>query len=188
MTAPPSTSSTDEELIAAANRGDASAFEALYYRYREWVIGLAQRFACDNGEALDVLQDTFLYFWRKFPGFALRARLTTFLYPVVRNESISKLRLHAREVVVEELPLVPIPERIGDTIGLRQELAGALRDLSAAHREVLVLRFVDEMTVAEIAAATGIAEGTVKSRIHHAVRRLREDPRMRLYWAEQRRE
>ena len=89
-------SRTDEELVAAANRGSATAFEALYQRHREWVVRLAYRFTRNEHDALDVLQDTFAYFFGKFPGFHLTARLTTFLYPVVRNLALTRRRKAAR--------------------------------------------------------------------------------------------
>src|SRR5437773_11456375 len=71
---------SDQQLIAAINDGDADAFEVLYRRYRDWVANLAYRFTGDRELALDVLQETFLYFLRKFPGFILTAQLKTFLY------------------------------------------------------------------------------------------------------------
>src|SRR5213594_1361660 len=83
---------SDLELIAAINDGEAAAFEALYFRYRDWVVGLAHRFTGDSDSALDVLQETFLYFLRKFPGFRLTASLKTFLYPAIRNLSIAARR------------------------------------------------------------------------------------------------
>jgi RNA polymerase sigma-70 factor (ECF subfamily) len=76
---------SDEALIDGANRGEVEAFEALYRRYRDWVVAVAYRHTGDRDDALDVLQDTFAYLFGKFPGFALTARLTTFLYPVVKN-------------------------------------------------------------------------------------------------------
>jgi RNA polymerase sigma-70 factor (ECF subfamily) len=87
-----SDSRSDQELIAALNDGDSHAFEAWYYRYRDWVVSLAYRFTSDRDLALDVLQETFLYFVRKFPGFRLTAQLKTFLYPAVRNLSIAARR------------------------------------------------------------------------------------------------
>ena len=78
---------SDQELIAAINGGDTDAFEVLYHRYRDWVVNLAYRFTGDREMALDVLQETFLYFVKKFPGFKLTAQLRTFLYPAVRNLS-----------------------------------------------------------------------------------------------------
>jgi RNA polymerase sigma-70 factor (ECF subfamily) len=77
--APASDSPSDQELVALVNRGDANAFEMLYQRYRDWVVNLAHRFTGSEDLALDVLQETFLYFLRKFPGFELRANLKTFL-------------------------------------------------------------------------------------------------------------
>ena len=78
---------TDLELIDAINDGDAAAFEALYRRYRDWVVNLGYRFTGDSELALDVMQDTFLYLVKKFPGFRLTSQLKTFLYPAVRNLS-----------------------------------------------------------------------------------------------------
>ena len=82
----------DTELIAAVNAGDADAFEALYWRYRDWIASLAWRFTGDPDLALDVMQETFLYLLRKFPGFRLTAQLKTFLYPAVRHLSLSARR------------------------------------------------------------------------------------------------
>src|SRR5437763_16185434 len=91
----------DLELIAAINNGDAAAFEVLYFRYRDWVAGLAHRFTGDADSALDVMQETFLYFLRKFPGFRLTASLKTFLYPAVRNLSIAARNKTARYQATE---------------------------------------------------------------------------------------
>src|SRR2546423_15536798 len=79
----------DQQLIAAINCGDSAAFEVLYFRYRDWVVGLAHRIIGDSDAALDVMQETFLYFLRKFPGFKLTANFKTFLYPAVRNLAIA---------------------------------------------------------------------------------------------------
>jgi len=166
----------DLELIAAINRGDAAAFEALYFRYREWVVGLAHRFTGDGDSALDVMQETFLYFLRKFPGFRLTASLKTFLYPAVRNLSIAARhkagRYQATEADLERLEHTVAPDQAEAGPG---DLAVVLARLSEEHREVLLLRFVDGLSLAEIAQATEIPLGTVKSRLHNALELLRQD-------------
>jgi len=171
---------TDQELIAAANAGDGDSFEALYYRYREWVTGLAYRLTGDHALALDVLQETFLYFLQKFPGFVLTCQLKTFLYPAVRNLSIAARRKAQRAqgdaAVPEELEGPDIPPPGGD------EIDAVIHGLGAEHREVLLLRFVDGLTVPEIAAALEIPEGTVKSRIHSAIGKLRADARTKEFF------
>ncbi len=80
---------TDEELIEEINAGNDGAFEVLYHRYRDWVHSLAYRFTGSDAEALDVAQETFIYLLKKFPGFILTAKMTTFLYPAVKNFSIT---------------------------------------------------------------------------------------------------
>jgi RNA polymerase sigma-70 factor (ECF subfamily) len=64
----------------------------------------------------------------------------------------------------------------------RSELADAMAGLSPAHCQAMLLRFVDELSIDEIAAATGVPSGTVKSRLHHAIAALRADPRMKRFF------
>lgn len=171
----------DAELIEACNRAApdaaARAFEALYFRHREFVLRVARRFTRDRELALDVLQETFAYLLRKFPpagpGLVLTARLQTLLYPVAKNTAISMLRKADRyvenpEVTPDELPAPDAPE--GEPID------AALAGLSAERREVVLLRFVDDLSLAEIAATLGVPLGTVKSRLHLAIKELKEDP------------
>jgi RNA polymerase sigma-70 factor (ECF subfamily) len=171
----------DRALIEAANRGDDAAFEALYYRYRDWVVRLAYRFTANHEDALDVLQDTFAYFLRKFPGFRLSAKMTTFLYPVVKNLSLGLLRKRKRYVIDDDL-LRRVPAR--EPEGSRADLAAVLGILPQAQQEVLLMRFVDGMRLGEIAEALAIPLGTVKSRLHNALGTLRSDARTRAYFEE----
>ena len=171
--------------MRALNEGDASAFDGLYYRYRDWVVRLAQRFTGNDADALDVLQETFAYLFRKFPGFVLSASMTTFLYPVVKNLSIAAKRKRARSAQApadDPPPDPPAPQPI-DYDRQRRELAAVLAVLPEAQREVLLMRFVDGMSLAEIGEALGVPEGTVKSRLHNAIAALRKDERTREYFA-----
>jgi len=173
---------SDQALVADLNEGDASAFDALYYRYRDWVYRLACRLTGNDDDALDVLQETFGYLFGKFPGFVLTARLTTFLYPAVKNLAIAHRRKRQRLTGHElpaELPGKPDPDNADKT---RSELATVLSSLPETHREVLLMRFVDDMSLAEIAAALSIPEGTVKSRLHNAIAALRQDPHVKNYF------
>jgi RNA polymerase sigma-70 factor, ECF subfamily len=178
---PPTDDSSDEALVAALNAGDTSAFDAVYYRYRDWVVRVAYRFTGNNEDALDVLQETFAYLFRKFPGFVLTARMTTFLYPVVKNLSLAARRKRVRQLGGS---LSSASDAIAQPTvrAARDELALVLASLPETHREVLLMRFVDDMSLAEIGHALSIPEGTVKSRLHHAIAALRNDPRVREYF------
>jgi len=175
----PVDSRTDEELVAAANAGEAAAFETLYRRHRDWVLRVACRFTRDRDEALDVLQETFLYLLKKFPGFHLTSQLTTFLYPAVKNTAIARRRRRLRLVDAgqEEAFTPAIPARSDGSAACRDDLADILAGLPEPQREVLLMRFVDDMTPTEIASALDIPVGTAKSRLHGAIERLRADPR-----------
>jgi RNA polymerase sigma-70 factor (ECF subfamily) len=175
---------TDLELVRALNSGDADAFDTLYYRHRDWVVRLAQRFTGNGEDALDVLQETFSYLFRKFPGFVLTASMTTFLYPVVKNLSIAARRKRAR---LAQLPdeagrLEPEAPATTDYDRQREELSTVLGRLPEGQREALLMRFVDGMSLAEIGEALGVPEGTVKSRLHNAIATLRLDERTARYF------
>jgi len=169
----------DQQLVAAINAGDLRAFDALYYRYRDWVVRLARRFTGNGEDALDVVQETFSYVFRKFPGFHLRAQFTTFLYPVVRNLSLAAVRKRRGGGGEEVILGVPAPQ---EKPGGPGELGIVLAGLPTGQREVLLMRFVDGMSLDEIAKALGIPVGTVKSRMHNALAALRADPRTRDYF------
>lgn len=175
---------SDEELIELANNGDPDAFETLYYRYKDWVYSLAWRFTGNQEQALDVLQETFFYILKKFPNLKLTARMTTFLYPVVKHLSLTIRRGNKRQIHIgeplNELPL-PVPKNIG---GSRAELAAVLAVLPDEQREVILMRFVDDMKIVEIAKVLNIPVGTVKSRLHNALQTLRHDRRTRDYFLE----
>ena len=174
--------SSDLELIAEINNGDSGAFETLYLRYRDWVVSLAQRFTGDSDAALDVMQETFLYFLKKFPGFRLTANLKTFLYPAVRNLSIA-VRRKAQRYQATEAQLEKIENTASEeTVVASSELAAVLAGLSEEHRETILLRFVDGLSLAEMAEAMEIPLGTVKSRLHIALQTLRNDKRTREFF------
>ena len=175
---------TDQDLVDALNAGDVRAFDAIYHRYRDWVVRLAVRFTGHEDDALDVLQETFSYVFRKFPGFRLTASMTTFLYPVVKNLSIATKRKRTRMASTDAVEAPdPVAPAAADPDRERGELAAVMSGLPEGQREVLLMRFVDGMSLQEIGGALGIPEGTVKSRIHNAIATLRNDPRARRYFS-----
>jgi RNA polymerase sigma-70 factor, ECF subfamily len=172
----------DQQLVAALNAGDVSAFDALYYRYRDWVMRLAFRFTANQDDALDVLQETFAYLFGKFPGFILTARMTTFLYPVVKNLSLAARRKRNR-LQSDDLALDAAPAPIGAKGASAEDLAVLVQALPEIQREVLLMRFLDDMSMAEIAGALAIPEGTVKSRLHHAIQALKADQKVKEFFS-----
>ncbi len=177
---------TDEELIDALNRSQPRAFDQLYARHREWVWRVAVRYLGDESEAWDVVQTVFMDFLKRFPGFVLTSQLTTYLYPVTRHFAYAAARKRKRIAtgIDENAPLpscappdVERDERLG-------RLNQAISRLPAIHAEVLLMRFVDDLSMDEIGAALGVPPGTVKSRLHHAIAKLQADPDAAAYFSE----
>ncbi len=180
---------SDAALVQDCNDGHrnaaAAAFEALYLRHKDFVLRVALRFTPDFDMALDVLQTTFLQLLRMFPpsggGLELNAKLTTLLYPIARNAAISAMRKAGRfPIDSDTLPdELPAPQEQHD-----DGIAKLLATLPAGQREVLILRFVDGMTLAEIAATLGIPQGTVKSRLHFGIASLKSSPLLEDFFPE----
>ena len=167
----------DRALVERANAGEEAAFEGLYEAHRAWVLALATRFTGNREDALDVLQETFVELFSRFPGFRLTSSLRAYLFPVVKHRSISLMRKrrpvvdldHARGRAARAAPTAQWP---GETAGAHPRL---IAGLPAAQREVLGLRFVLDLRLSEIADALAIPLGTVKSRLHTALAALRRN-------------
>lgn len=180
----PSHDPTDAELVARVNAGDSDAFTQLYERHRDWCISVAWRFVRNADRAADITQETFLHWLRRFPPhappFELTAQVRTYLYTVIRSIALTQRRRDA----TAHAHLPPLAaSRTEPSESSPIETGAALRvvldRLSEFHREVLILRYVDDLALDEIALALNLPLGTVKSRLHHALQALRDDPTAR---------
>ena len=173
---------SDQELIEAINKGQLDAFEVLYYRYRDWVFNLAWRFTRSRSDSLDVLQETFTYLLGKFPGFKLTASMTTFLYPAVKHISFNikkkNLRFSSENDVSDEI----IDSKSNASGNIPGDLTVVLDILPEELREILLMKYVDDMSQEEIAEALNSPLGTVKSRLHRALQILRDNNQTRSYF------
>lgn len=170
----------DAALVALCNGSDAQerarAFDALYRRHRGFVLLVARRFTHDDDAAADVAQETFLYLLRRFPpvgdGLDLRAKLDTLLYTTAKHLALTTVRNAARHascgVDPDDLPATEMP--------VPGEISKWLARLGHRQRTVVRLRFVEDLTVREIAGELGIPEGTVKSRLRTGLAKLRACP------------
>ena len=176
--------------MAAYQRGDLGAFEALVVRHERRLWNFLRRFVRDPEAAEDLLQEVFLRMVKSAPQWRPTAKVTTWLFTIARNLCVDHTRaaVHRRAASldspgpagdegapwVERLPAAG-PGAEGAVMGrqLAVELDAALATLPVEQREVFLLREVMEMPFAEIAVAVGAPEPTVKSRLRYALESLR---------------
>ena len=169
----------EKDLICRAARGDAEAFRQLVEAYQTPAYRLAARM-CGPDSAEDVTQEAFLAAWRALPEFRGDCRFSTWLYRLVSNAAIDCLRQekkHRDTGDVDDLELPdggPSLQEQAERSDTRDAVRRALDRLSPEHRQVLLLRFMQELDYGEIARALDVSEGTVKSRINRAKSKLRE--------------
>ena len=167
----------DSQLIEAARAGDERAFETLYRRYRDFVLIIAVRFGATGQDALDVLQETFLYLLRKLPGLELQCRLRTLLYPVAKHLALDRKAARRGHADLDAVPDPPArPGEESTAVDSLEAVLHLLARLPPGEAEVVWLRFVDGLSLDEVAAALAIPLGTVKSRLHAALEALRRRP------------
>ena len=179
----------DRDPLAALRAGDASLFEEFVRREAGSLTGFFVRLGAGADEAQDLAQETFLKMFRARTSYQPRERFTAYAYRVARNAWVDRARRSAArprpaagwDPALEGPPpeeRIPAPEsEVGRELGLREEAArlrSALLELSDGHRAVFELGVVQELSYPEISAALDVPVGTVKSRMFHAVRKLRK--------------
>jgi RNA polymerase sigma-70 factor (ECF subfamily) len=174
------------DLIHRFQSGQSRAFEALYDRFKDTVYRTAFFITRNSGEAEDAVQETFLDVLRALPNYDVAgpARFETWLYRVTVNRCRSRMRRKRLstedwdeiEERLERIP-EPHPEHNPEEVALDREQAvelwQAVDTLSEEQRVTVLLRYQQGLSYGEIAEALGISQGTVKSRLYHAHRRLK---------------
>jgi len=143
------------------------AFEVLLQRYQAKVFRLVFSILGNSSRSEEVTQDVFLKVWQALPGYDGRASLSTWIYTIARNTSISHVR---GEFYRKTLSLEEAPEPLGRPVPVlgRIEIERLLTILPDEQREVIVLFYLQERSIEEVAAMLDLPEGTVKSHLHRA--------------------
>ena len=174
--------SPDEVLVIAAILGNLEAFEELVVRYRPAVVRLARTIAgADHAE--DVAQDSLLLAFKALPGIEEPRKFPAWLSAITRHRAVrfskSETAQMSKRVALDEALLEKI-EALAKPLAEKErdeEMIAALESLPPDYAMPLRLRFLDEMPLNRIAAFMGIPLSTVKWRIHHGKKLLREKVR-----------
>jgi len=176
---------TDEALMLAYAGGDAGAFDRLYARHKGSLFRYVLRSVKGRGEAEELFQDIWMKVIEARARYAPKAKFTTWLYTVAHNRLVDHWRARGLTVVastddeesgVPEPAAAPSaePHRVSEARETLERLAAALAALPLVQREAFLLHHEGELTVAQIAEATGANEEAAKSRLRYAMSKLRE--------------
>jgi RNA polymerase sigma-70 factor, ECF subfamily len=163
---------TDEDVQSLLRKDlCAAAFELLLDRYQEKVFRLVCSILKETARAEEVTQDIFLKMWQVLPDYDGRASLSTWLYTITRNTSLSALRAESYR---KTLPIENYePPAAKWEAGLQQmEMKQLLQRLPAVQEQVITLFYLQDRSVEDVAHMLDLPEGTVKSHLHRARRAL----------------
>ena len=163
---------SDHQLISRVAGEDEDAFRTLYERFADRVFRYAFTLLRNQHLAEEAAQETMIAVWKGAERFQGRSKASTWIFGIARNKAFDLIRREKRGERTPDVSLVsPDPSP-----GLLQQevVAGAMSTLPEPQREVVFLTFYEGLSYGEIAGVLGIPEGTVKSRMFHAKRKLAE--------------
>jgi len=179
----------DARAIELTLGGDRDAYRVLVERHSASVFRMAYRLTGNRHDAEEVVQEAFLRAYQKLGQFEARANFGTWVYRIAANYAIDRSRQKKKEEARREEPRVvdgdeisllntvadeaPSPERLTQNVELKQQIARALEDLTAAERTAFVMRHWNGCGMEEIAEALDSNASAAKNTVFRAVQKLR---------------
>ena len=170
---------SDEDLLARFSAGEEDCFGELVARHEDRLFALALRMTRDRADALDAVQDAFVRAFTRAGDFRGDASFGTWLYRIAVNACHDVLRTRRRAPVPDDEAAAAAVDAVGipgpeNRAVARLDVREALAELPDTYREAVVLHDLGGVPYDDIATATGVSIGTVKSRISRGRRRLRD--------------
>ncbi|MGF1624187.1 MAG: sigma-70 family RNA polymerase sigma factor [Alphaproteobacteria bacterium] len=173
------TEPSDSELLSRVAAQDRRAIGPLYNRYQPRLYRFLYRMVKDSGMAEELVNEVFLDVWRGAGRFEGRSTPSSWIFSIAHNKAVSALRKRREKPLDEEEAMQIVdPADLQDDVvqhgDMRRLMRGCLDRLSPDHRVVIELTYYQELSVREIAEIVAVPENTVKTRMFHARKRLRE--------------
>jgi len=165
----------DADLVVRAQRGDKAAYASLAGAIADRFLAVARRILRDRDLAEDATQQALLSIWRDLPQLRDPARFDAWSYRLLVRACYAEASQTRRWT--PNIRLLPADEPMAadelNAVVNRDQLDRGFRRLSLDHRTVVVLHHYLDLPLSEVAETLGVPEGTVRSRLHHAMRGLR---------------
>jgi RNA polymerase sigma-70 factor (ECF subfamily) len=164
--------------MQAIQRGKSAAFDTLYARYSERMYGYFYKMLWqDEAKANDFTQELFLKIIEKPKAFNSKRTFSTWFYTLANNMCKNEYRKHHNKTKVystiqSQTDILVLNDNQYDKNTFQKDLDKALNMLPEAHRACFILKYKEEKTIPEISKILNCPEGTVKSRLYHATRKL----------------
>jgi RNA polymerase sigma-70 factor, ECF subfamily len=165
-----------EWIALRCQSGDADAFEDLVAAMERPLLYYAASITGNKDSGLDVLQEVWIKAFRSISKLKDPGALRSWLYRITHGIAVDRIRRNTARERAEQVELEDFQEADEPSFAAEDAAAihQALSELGLKHREVLVLHFLDDLSIAEIAKVVGCSEGTVKSRMHYAKHAMKE--------------
>ncbi len=173
-----------EKLITNAKNGDVSAFGKIVNDHQSYAYAIAFRFFCDEDDAEDVVQESFIRIWNHIKDFDLRIKFTTWMYRIVVNLCYDKAKSNRRRTRVFArlnddsskngyIENANIEQNLTnkETTALIKHIAGGL---SEKQRMIFLLRDLQDLTIEEVIDITGMSESAIKTNLFYARQNIRK--------------
>jgi RNA polymerase sigma-70 factor (ECF subfamily) len=165
-----------EWLALRCQSGETGAFEDLIAVMERPLLYYATSLTGNPDSALDVLQEVWIRAFRGIRKLKDPGSLRSWLYSITHGIAVDRIRKNYSREQAEKVQFEELEEAAEPSFAQEDAAAihRALSQIGLRHREVLVLHFLEDLSLAEIAAVVGCSEGTVRSRIHYAKRAMKE--------------
>ena len=160
----------DEKLVIAAKGGDKKAFEMLIDKYHNDLYYAALAIIRSGWDAMDICQDTFMKAFTSIHLLKDASSFKSWINKILVNKSLDYFRKNKKTISVSEIETNVFYEESNEEA---MELMQAINKLKFDSRTILTLRYLEDMTIKDIAKVIGCPEGTVKSRLNTALKEIR---------------
>ncbi len=172
------------ELIERSRNGDVRAFERIVRSYQRYGLAISFRIMCNQDDAKDIVQESFIRIWKNLKNYNSRSKFTTWMYKIIVNLCYDKLKSEKRNKKVFEKMSEEIFElKSLSSSDLEREFSNRetaelikyfSRELSEKQRIIFVLRDIEEFSINEVAGITGMSEASVKTNLFFARQSIRK--------------
>ena len=164
---------SERELIELVKKGSREAYQEIVSRYMKKAYYIALSYVHNHQDALDISQESFIKAFRKIKSFSIQKPFFPWFYKLMKNLCLDHLRRRSR---AKEIPLegIPVLEKESEDREMREILWRGIERLPFEQREIVILRYFQQLSYSEIAEMTEKPIGTVMSSLYYAKKRLKK--------------